>query len=81
MQKIILIDDNSMIREFTSVEEMNKWLKEENDLRGGLDYPLLDCENTRIFVGEERCLIVNKGRASTQYKLSAAGCGCKGEGK
>lgn len=76
-QYIILIDDNSKVHKFTSVDQFNKHLKEENDLRGGLGYDLIDCENSMVFVGEERCIEVHKGRASTQYKLSAAGCGCK----
>lgn len=58
-------------KEFSSVAEFNSWAKDVEDK--------LDIKSgVKVFVGEERCIEVHKGRASTQYKLSAAGCGCKG---
>jgi hypothetical protein len=39
---------------------------------------VIDLEtDLKIFVGEERCLLTHKGRASNQYNLTAAGCGCE----
>lgn len=73
-QKIVVINLGAAAdfshKEFNSVKEMGDWLKGIEDV--------IDVENDlKIIVGEERCLLVHKGRASNQYNLTAAGCGCK----
>lgn len=73
-QKIIVINlgaaGDFSHKEFGTVKEMDEWMR-------GVE-SVIDLESDlKIFVGEERCLLTHKGRASNQYNLTAAGCGCK----
>lgn len=73
-QKIVVINLGAALdfshKEFTTVKEMSEWIK-------GIDDVIDPEKDLKIIVGEERCLLTHKGRASNQYNLTAAGCGCQ----
>lgn len=72
-QKIIVINTGHAAdfghKEFSNVDELRVWMKEAVET---MDLS----ENIKVFVGEERCLEITKGRASYSFNLSKAGCGC-----
>lgn len=73
-QKILVINTGHAAdfghKEFKSVTEMETFLRD-------IDEVMDVSTDLKFFVGEERCLSTIKGRATNQYKLSAAGCGCQ----
>jgi hypothetical protein len=77
-QVIILIDDKNNLHEFETEDKMNTHVRCENIARSTLFMDALTCENTKVFVGEKRWLKTITGKATTDYRLSGAGCECGG---
>ena len=72
-QKIVVINMGHAVdfghKEFESVKEFNEWAKEVEDI---MDLS----QDVKIIVGEERCVEIQKGRASSQYSISLTSCNC-----
>lgn len=72
-QKIIIINTGHAVdfgyKEFNTIDELRAWLKEASET---MDLT----RDLKVYVGEERCLEIIKGRASNNFNLSMAGCGC-----
>lgn len=72
-QKIVVINLGHAAdfghKEFDSVAEFNSWAKEVEEV---MDLT----QDVKIFVGEERCIEIQEGRASNQFKITLTGCNC-----
>lgn len=72
-QKIVVINLGHAAdfghKEFTTVAEFNAWAKEVEDV---LDLT----QDVKVIVGEERCIEIQSGRASNQFKISLTACNC-----
>jgi hypothetical protein len=73
-QKIVVIPLGAQAeyfehKEFNTVKELSDWIKENED-------KINPAKDLKIFVGEERCLEIQKGRASNHYNVSLTGCNC-----